>query len=144
MANGLINAPSTLCELLDIVIGCDLEPYLFFYMDDLVVCTDSFQEHMRVLKEIAKRLKSAGLAIGKKKSYFCRKQVRFLGYIISTEGIQVDPTKIEPVLKLAQPNCIKAVRSLIGAANWYRRFIPNFSDLVSPITELLKKIEGPV
>lgn len=143
MANGLINASSTLCELLDIVMGCDLEPHCFFYMDDLVVCTDSFEEHLRILEEIARRLRKAGLSISKTKSHFCRKQTKFLGYLISTEGILADPARVEPVLKLAQPHNIKAVRSLVGAANWYRRFIPNFSDLVAPITNLLKKSNTP-
>lgn len=143
MANGLINASSTLCELLDIVMGCDLEPNCFFYMDDLVICTDTFDEHVRILKEIARRLREAGLSISKKKSHFCRKQTKFLGYLISTEGIHADPARVDPIIKLAQPRNIRAVRSLIGAANWYRRFIPNFSDLVAPITELLKKSNTP-
>lgn len=143
MANGLINASSTLCELLDIVMGCDLEPNCFFYMDDIVVCSDKFTDHIRILREIARRLREAGLSISKTKSHFCRKQTKFLGYLISTEGIHADPARIDPILKLAQPRNLKAVRSLIGAANWYRRFIPNFSDLVAPITELLKKSNTP-
>lgn len=104
-----------------------------------MICTDTFAEHIRILNEIAKRLREAGLSISITKSHFCRKQTKFLGYLISTEGIHADPARVDPILKLAQPQNIKAVRSLIGAANWYRRFIPKFSDLVAPITELLKK-----
>lgn len=138
MANGLCNASSTLCELIDNVLGCDLEPHVFPYMDDFIVCTDSFEKHLEILSEVAKRLKNANLAISAEKSHFLLRQISYLGYIISDEGIFPDNEKIKPILEYPTPNNIKAVRRFIGMTGYYRRFIPDFSTIAAPITERLK------
>lgn len=143
MANGLCNAGSTLCELVTNIIGCDLEPFLFPYMDDFLVATTTFEEHMQVLEKLASRLKEANLTVSSEKSHFCMSQTAYVGYLISEKGLQANPEKIKPILEYPTPTNIKAVRRLIGMSGWYRRFVPNFADESAPITELLKKENGP-
>lgn len=139
MANGLCNASSTLCELVDTILGCDLEPFVFPYMDDFIVCTSTFEKHVEMLKEVATRLKQAGLTINAEKSYFCLRQLRFLGHIISDFGIFPDREKIRPIIEYPTPRNVKDIRRLNGMCGYYRPFLPHLSTVIAPITELLKK-----
>lgn len=138
MANGLCNASSTLCELIQNIIGCDLEPFIFPYMDDFLVLTKDFDKHIEILDELANRLNSAGLTVSPAKSFFCMKQTTYVGYIISENGIEANPERMKPILNFPVPKNLKALRRFIGMAGWYRRFIPNFASEIAPITDLLK------
>lgn len=73
------------------------------------------------------------------KCEFVRKSIRYLGHLITSEGICTDPDKVEAVQKLPAPTNLKELRRVLGIASWYRRFVPNFSQLVSPMNQLLKK-----
>lgn len=139
MPFGLHNAPQTQCRLMDKVLGVDLQPFAFVYLDDIIVTTETFEQHIQVLREIAKRLKSAQLSINVSKSQFCAPSVKYLGFVIDCEGIRTDPDKIKAIVDFPPPTNVKEVRRLIGLVNWYRRFINNFSTIIAPITELLKK-----
>lgn len=139
MPFGLCNSGATLSRLVDQVIGCDMEPKVFVYLDDIIIATNTFEEHFQILKEISVRLNRAGLTISSEKSRFCMKKLSYLGYIIDRDGVHPDPEKISAVSNYAVPKNIKDVRRLIGLAGWYRRFIPNFSTITAPLTELTKK-----
>lgn len=134
---GLCNSAQTLCKVLDECIGTDLEPHVFVYIDDIIIVSDSFHQHIYLLNEIAKRLKRCGLTISPEKSKFCVKELRYLGYILDENGLKMDPDKINPILNLPSPKNIREVRRIIGMAGWYRRFIKNFSQVTAPITDLL-------
>lgn len=138
MPFGLHNAPQTQCRLMDQVLGADLHPYVFVYLDDIVVATETFEHHIKLLEEVAIRLKRANLSINVEKSKFCVSEISYLGYIVNENGLRTDPEKMEAILNYAIPKSVKDVRRLIGLGNWYRRFIPDFSSIVSPITELMK------
>lgn len=138
MPFGLTNSPATLCRLVEMVVGCDLEPWVFKYLDDFIVATDTFERHVYVLQELAKRLKRAGLTISAKKSCFCMKQLRYVGYLLTPDGLQPDPEKTSAVLEYPSPSNIKEVRRFMGMAGWYRRFIRDFSTVSAPITALLR------
>lgn len=142
MPFGLCNSASTLCQLMDYVLGCDLEPKVFTYLDDIIVCTESFEEHLDILKEVASRLKVAGLTINVSKSSFCQQELRYLGFVVSEQGIKPDDDKIAPIQSYATPKNIKDLRRLLGMAGWYRRFIENFAEITAPLTELLKTGKG--
>lgn len=139
MPFGLSNAPATWQRFIEKVLGPELEPYVFVYLDDIVLCTPDFDSHLQVLREVLDRIFKAGLTVSAEKCKFCLPELRYLGYIVNREGICVDPEKINAILKIKAPTCVKDVRSLLGVVSWYRRFIPNFSDIVSPISDLLKK-----
>lgn len=139
MAFGLCNSGATLCRLVDRVIGCDLEPHVFVYLDDIIVATDSFSKHFDILAKLSERIKAAGLTISVAKSRFCMKSLKYLGYIVSEDGVRPDPDKIAPIENYPIPKSVKDVRRLLGLAGWYRRFIPDFATITAPITNMLKK-----
>lgn len=136
---GLHNAPATWQRLIDRVLGMDLEPYLFVYLDDVIIVTQTFEKHVEVVKEVFKRLIAAGLTLNREKCQFCRTELRYLGYVVDRTGLHVDPDKVNAILNIPTPTKVTEVRSIVGTASWYRRFIPNFSAIVSPLTELTKK-----
>ena len=136
---GLHNSPATWQRLIDRVIGADLEPHVFVYLDDIVIVTNDFDKHLEVLWEVLTRLMAAGLTVRRDKCHFCRPELRYLGYVVDKHGLHVDPEKVSAILNLPIPTTVTEVRRVLGMASWYRRFIPNFSSVVSPITSLTKK-----
>lgn len=136
---GLCNAAQTLVRLIDRVMGVDLEPQVFVYLDDIIIATDTFEQHVSLLAEVAKRLRKANLTISLTKSKFCTPQLNYLGYLLDERGLTMDPEKITPILNFPAPRNVREVRRLMGMAGWYRRFIGNFAILTAPITDLLKK-----
>lgn len=139
MPYGLHNGPATWQRFVDTVLGPELEPYCFVYLDDVIVATSDFDTHLKVLREVLDRLTKAGLTLSRGKCKICLPELRYLGYIVNAQGISVDPEKISVILKLDPPNNIKQVRSFLGMVGWYRRFIPNFAELITPISKLLRK-----
>lgn len=139
MAFGLCNSGATLCRLVDQVVGCDLEPSVFVYLDDIIVATKTFEEHVSILAKLAERIAAAGLTISVEKSRFCMKSLKYLGYVVCEEGIRPDPDKIAPISDYPVPKTVKDIRRLMGLAGWYRRFIPNFASVTAPISNMLKK-----
>lgn len=139
MPFGLHSAPSTWQRLIDQVLRVDLESKTFVYLDDVIICTATFQEHLEVLEIVINRIKEAGLTLNREKCLFCRSELKYLGYVINGSGLLVDPEKVEAILKIPTPRCVREVRRIVGMASWYRRFIPNFSSLMSPLTRLTEK-----
>lgn len=139
MPMGLSNAPATWQRFVDNVLGADLEPYCFVYLDDIIAVTPTFEKHMEVLAEILKRIKEAKITLNKEKCQFCRPELKYLGYVVSEKGLRVDPDKVKAIIDLPVPQSQKEVRQFCGTASWYRRFIPNFASRLYPLTSLLKK-----
>src|SRR5437588_5047665 len=139
MPFGLHNDPATWQRLVDRVIGADLEPHVFVYLDDIIIVTQTFEDHLRILKEVFKRLASAGLTLPKDKCQFCRPELRYLGYVVDRNGLHVDPEKVTAILNIPTPKNDSEVRRILGMAAWYRRFVSNFSSVIAPLTVLLRK-----
>uniref|UniRef100_A0A1Y1L0V4 RNA-directed DNA polymerase n=1 Tax=Photinus pyralis TaxID=7054 RepID=A0A1Y1L0V4_PHOPY len=136
---GLSNSPATWQRCIDKVISNDLEPYVFVYLDDIVVVTQDFDKHLSTLKEVFYRLNSAGLTVSKEKCALCKSQLKYLGYIVNVNGLHVDNDKVEAILNLPIPKGIKDLRRILGMISWYRRFLPNFAHLTAPLTRLTGK-----
>lgn len=139
MPFGLCNSGATLCRLVDQVIGCDLEPNVFVYLDDIIVATETFDQHISLLRIIAERITDAGLTVSSEKSKFCAQQLKYLGYILDHQGVRPNPEKVSAMSDYPTPKSVKDVRRLLGLAGWYRRFIPHFASITAPISDLLKK-----
>ncbi|KAL7723898.1 hypothetical protein ACLKA6_013940 [Drosophila palustris] len=139
MPFGLHSACATFQRALDTVIGPEMEPHAFAYLDDIVVIGATKEQHVANLKEVFRRLRAANLKLNRKKCSFFRKRLVYLGHVISAEGICTDPGKVEAIRNLKAPASCKELRQCLGMASWYRRFVPNFATLVQPMTELLKK-----
>jgi transposase InsO family protein len=139
MPFGCVTAPQTMVRLMDMVIGCDLEPFVFVYLDDIIVVTPTFEKHVEVLREMSKRLRAANLTITLEKSEFCKKELVFLGYVIDGNGIHVNPAKVSCIANIPAPKNATEARSFLGMATYYRRFIKDFAKIVLPLNKATRK-----
>lgn len=128
-----------MARLMSRVLGHDLEPYVYVYLDDIIIVSNSLEEHIRLIQIVAERLQRAGLTINLQKSKFCQKKITYLGYVLSEEGLSMDVSEIQPVLDYPVPKTVKDVRRLLGLAGFYQKFLSNYSEITTPITNLLKK-----
>lgn len=138
MPFGLCNSAQTLQRLMDTILGPELDPYVFCYLDDIVVVTESFEKHLDILHEVHRRLEKSGLKINFEKCKFARDSLSFLGFVIDKQGLKTDPDKVRSILETPIPRNTTEVRGLIGVLQWYRRFIKDFSTVSEPITSLIK------
>lgn len=137
MAFGLTNAPATQQRLVDLLFyGPEFEHKVFVYIDDVIIISDNFEHHITLLNRVLEKLKTANLTINFTKSQFFREQLKYLGYIVDAKGLHADPDKVKSISNYPTPSNRKEVRRFIGTASWYRRFIPNFSSLASPLNKL--------
>ena len=113
--------------------------FVLAYVDDIIVFSKNFDQHLCHLNQLFNRLKDANLTLKPTKCKFAAKQVKFLGHIVSKAGIQVDPEKTKVVQSFPIPNNLKDVRSFLGMCNYYRRFVERYSDIAMPLTSLLRK-----
>lgn len=135
---GLTNSPAVFQRLVDTLIGPELQPNVYSYIDDLIIVTETFEDHLRWLKIVFDKLKHANLAINEEKCKFCQSEVKYLGFIVNKNGLQVDPGKTAPIREYPAPRTLKQVRRFVGMTSWYRKFIENFASLMEPISRLLK------
>lgn len=139
MPFGLKNAPATFQRIMDDVLS-DLQGKIcLVYMDDIIIFSANLEEHVKNLKLLFKRLREAKLKIQLDKSEFLRKEVEFLGHVVTPEGIRPNPRKIEAMQKFPIPKTSKEIKSFLGLLGYYRRFIQNFAKLTKPFTNCLKK-----
>ena len=136
---GLCNAGATFQRLMQLALaGLSWETVLV-YIDDLIVHSKNFEEHLAHLKEVFDKLSAAGLKMSPKKCDFFRREVIFLGHIVSEHGVRTDPAKIEAVTAWPQPTKLKEVQAFLGLCGYYRKFIKNFSHLAKPLYRLSQK-----
>lgn len=139
MPFGLHAAPATFQRLLDHVLGPELEPYVFVYLDDIIIVNRTFEEHLQTLEEVFRRLRGARLRINTEKCQFCRTSLKYLGHVVDQQGIRTDPAKTSAVANWPTPTTIRQIRRFLGMASWYRRFVENFSTIAAPLTRLTRK-----
>src|SRR3978361_121130 len=138
MPFGLANAPATFQAMMYEVLREFLDHGVVVYIDDVLIYTKTLEEHQLLLKKVHAKLEEYGLAIAPHKSIFHAEEVDFLGYILTPQGISMSKRKVEDVLNWASPRNVKEVQIFMGFANFYRRFILNFSGVCKPITDTLK------
>lgn len=138
MPFGLNNAPQTQQRLMDMVLGPELDPYVFVYLDDVIIATPTFEKHLEVLSEVYSRLEAAKLTINLDKCEFCLPSLKYLGFVVDREGLRTNPEKVEAMINYPSPKTATEIKRFVGLCSWYRRFIPHFSSITAPITALLK------
>jgi hypothetical protein len=124
--------------LMNSVFMPELNKFMVVFIDDILVYSKSEEEHAEYLRVVLTRLRDRQLYAKFSKCEFWLREVQFLGHVLSVEGVAVDPGKVKDILNWKPPISVHEVQSFLGMAGYYRRFIPDFSKVAKPITELLK------
>src|SRR6266540_7040897 len=139
MLFGLINAPATFQRLMNYVLHDYLNDFVVVYLDDILVCSDTFDEYINHLRKVFIKLREANLVIKLKKCKFRQRKIKFLGHTIRTDRLRTDPENIEKIINCPIPTDVTGVRKFMGLCNYYRKFIKSLSKLSKPLRQLLKK-----
>lgn len=135
---GLCNGPASFQAYINHSLHGLLDRFCTAYMDDILIFSNTLKKHHRHVKEVLQRLREHGLQVDISKCHFDVQEVKYLGLIISDMGIMMDPAKVECIAQWPIPNNVKDVQSFLGFANFYRRFIPEFSRIAAPLTNLTR------
>ena len=137
MPFGMKNSPASFQRLINKVIadleGCEA------YIDDVIIYSDTWEEHLRIIYEFFNRLSRAKLTINLSKSEFCQAQVTYLGHVVGQGQVKPLTTKVEAIANFPQPESKRQLMRFLGMAGYYRRFCPNFAAVAEPLTQLLNK-----
>ena len=136
---GLTNAPAAFMDLMNRVFKPYLDKFVVVFIDDILIYSKSHVEHGEYLKIVLQTLRTHQLYAKLSKCEFWLNSVSFLGYVISKEGVQVDPKKVEAVSNWPRPTNVTEIRSFLGMARYYRRFVKDFSRISVPLTRLIRK-----
>lgn len=136
---GLCNAPSKFMKVMNDIFQEYLDKFVIIYLDDILIYSESEQEHDEHLQKVVKKLKQCNLKANPKKCVFFTKSIEFLGHVIENGGVRPDPNKLIAISKFPYPKDITAVRSFLGLTSYYQRFIKDYSVLAAPLYDLLKK-----
>ena len=139
MPFGLCNAPSTFTTLMNTIFREEMDDFVIVYIDDILVYSKTAEEHARHLEVVLKRLRDNKLYANGEKSEFAKEEIEFLGHVVTGDGIKPDMKKVKAIQEWKRPSTQKGLRSFLGLANYYRRFIRNFSKIARPLSDLLKK-----
>ena len=139
MPFGLTNALATFQRLMECVLAGLSGEECLIYLDDVIVFSVSFKQHMECLARVFAALEKAQLKLKLSKCHFVQKEVKYLGHIVSEKGIAPDPSKIEAVSSYPPPQTPKELKQFLGLSNYYRRFIPNYAHIAEPLNKLLRK-----
>ncbi|KAL0158975.1 hypothetical protein M9458_047051, partial [Cirrhinus mrigala] len=139
MPFGLCNAPSTFQRAMELVLrGLQWET-LLIYLDDIIILGRGVDESLDRLEVVFQRLISYGLKLKPTKCHLLKEEVLFLGHVVSGEGIRPNPSLISDVEAWNPPTSVHELKGFLGLCNYYRKFVPAFSELASPLNELLRK-----
>jgi hypothetical protein len=139
MPFGLTNAPGGFQRFLNGIFSDLLDVYVIIYLDDILIFSGNKDDHFRHVSEVLKQLRKHRLYANGKKCDFHSKSVDYLGHMIGPDGLQMDPTKVKVIQDWPEPRKVKDIQSFLGFANFYRRYIYNYSDIVVPLTHLTRK-----
>uniref|UniRef100_A0A8C6TVK3 ribonuclease H n=1 Tax=Neogobius melanostomus TaxID=47308 RepID=A0A8C6TVK3_9GOBI len=142
MPFGLCNAPSTFQRLMERIFGDQSFQSLLLYLDDIIIFSSSFHDHLQRLELVLARLQEHNLKLKLKKCQFFQSQVKYLGHIVSSNGVATDPEKISVVEQWKRPTTATELQSFLGFASYYRRFVEGFSKFAAPLHRLVADVVG--
>lgn len=132
---GLTTSAQAMQRLMDSLFNDQGE---FIYIDDIIIVSESFEEHIKGLNRVYSKLKSANLTVNIEKCSFCRPSLKYLGYIVDKYGLRTDPEKVACIADYQMPLRLKELRRFLGMTSYYRRFIQNFAKIAAPLHDLTK------
>jgi transposase InsO family protein len=138
MPFGLCNAPATFQRLMEQVLRGLQWRILALYLDDVIIFAGSVEEHLSRLEKVFERCRKAGLKLKPKKCDLLKKEVKFLGHVVSEEGVRTDPDKVAAIKRWKAPTNVSEVRTFIGMTSYYRKFIEGYAKIAGPLHELTK------
>lgn len=136
---GVCNGPPTFQRLMEHVLSGLQWKICLLYLDDIIIFSKTFEQHVEQLSQVLTRISEAGLKIAPKKCHFFQAQVNFLGHIVSKEGVATDPEKTRCVSEWPRPENIKHVRQFLGLCSYYRRYVKDFAQIAKPLHKLTEK-----
>ena len=136
LAFGLCNSPATFQRVMDHIFADMNLKNMYIYIDDLVVFSSSFAEHLEMLRKVFLRIRECGLKLAPQKCELARALIELLGFVVSREGLQTDPAKVKKVREWPTPTSPKELHSFLGFAGYYRRFVKGFASISRPLNEL--------
>lgn len=136
---GLKTSSASLARGLDTVLPEEVKKFTLIYVDDCLVISKNIEEHMRHLKLLLQNLYNANITVNFQKSQFFRKEISYLGYQLSTDGITTDSSKISAILNYPRPKNHKQLKGFLGLTNFYNRFTNKYAATTQPLLQLLKK-----
>ena len=139
MPFGLSNTPSTFQSLMNEIFKAHLRKFILVFFDDILIYSSTWVEHLKHVRIAFSILRAHHLAVKKEKCQFRQTQIKYLGHIISQNGVKVDPEKIKAMMEWPKPETIKALRGFLGLTGYYRKFIAGYGKIVAPLTDMLQK-----
>ncbi|MBW0496558.1 hypothetical protein O181_036273 [Austropuccinia psidii MF-1] len=139
MQSGLTNAPAPFHNLVDDIFADFLDIFVVVYLDDIMVFSSSEEEHVKHVASVLQRLRNNKLFSQASKCVFHTSSVEYFGYVVSSDGLNMDSSKCQQILNWPQPQNIKALQSFLGFANFYHCFMKNYSKKKTSLTSLLKE-----
>jgi len=136
---GLTNGPATFQRYINHIFADVLDDFLTAYLDDLLIYSGSREEHTKHVRLVLERLRDAGLQADIRKCEFYTTKTKYLGFIISRDGLAVDPEKIQAINEWVSPTTVKGLQAFLGFCNFYRRFIEGYSRITRPLHQLTRK-----
>ena len=137
MPFGLTNAPATFKKLMEKCLGEYHLDWCLIYLDDVIVFSKTPEEHLERLQKVFKKLQEAGLKLKPSKCEFFKRRIKYLGHIVSDQGIEVDKSKIQDLGDWPIPRTVTDVKSFLGFTNYYRKFIKGYANMAKPINKLI-------
>ncbi|CAF2145939.1 unnamed protein product [Rotaria magnacalcarata] len=140
MPFGLTNAAATFQRLMDLVLGGLKWSCAPVYLDDIIVYSSSFNDHLHHIELVLEQIQQSGLTLKRNKCQFCKTHLKYLGHIVSKEGIRPDPDELTAVREYPVPTKLKAGRTFLGLSSYYRHFIKNYDTIAEPLIALTPPI----
>lgn len=138
MPFGLQGAPATFQRMMDRVTN-GLEDFAAAYIDDVVIHSTTWEEHVDHIRQVLSRLRKAGLTVKPRKCQFAMAQCVYLGHIVGNGEVRPEKSKVDSITSFQTPRTKKEVRSFLGLTGYYRKFIPDFAAIAAPLSDLVRK-----
>ncbi len=141
MPFGLTNAPATFMRFINDVFRAHLGKFVVIYLDDILVFSKSWEDHLQHVRTILELLRAHHLQVKENKSYFGQTSVQYLGFIIDNKGVRPDPSRVQALAQWPAPSSAHDLKSFMGGINFYRKFVSHFSQLARPLHQLSHQVK---